>query len=203
MTNEAMQERCVRMPAELSEETKDLVAHFAEAVAAKLRAAEQKYGYATGWKDGDWMEECRDKLKRHLRKGDPRDVAAYCAFLWHHGAPTYDASDRDEVAEAGQRQCAEKAENRERQLRVEIKTLVDEKAALEARVAELLGLLEGIAPQKLTTAVAGYFEAQDAVIHIGADAAVFEAARIELEATLRQLQLPLASIDAALKEGGK
>jgi hypothetical protein len=25
---------------------------------------------------------------RHVHKGDPRDVAAYCAFLWHHGETT-------------------------------------------------------------------------------------------------------------------
>jgi hypothetical protein len=24
----------------------------------------------------------------HVAKGDPRDVAAYCAFLWHHGERT-------------------------------------------------------------------------------------------------------------------
>lgn len=110
MTADAMQERYVQMPAELSEATKDLVAHFAEAMAAKLRAAEQKYGYSTGWKDGDWMEECREKLKHHIRKGDPRDVAAYCAFLWFHGAPTYEPSDRDEVADAALRRRAEQAE---------------------------------------------------------------------------------------------
>ena len=26
------------------------------------------------------------ELRAHADKGDPRDVAAYCAFLWYHGA---------------------------------------------------------------------------------------------------------------------
>jgi hypothetical protein len=34
------------------------------------------------------MDECRAKLLEHVANGDPRDVAAYCAFLWHHGERT-------------------------------------------------------------------------------------------------------------------
>jgi len=68
--------------------TADLVRRFAEALADKLRAAEQKYGYSDGWASPDWMDECRQHLLEHVKKGDPRDVAAYCAFLWHHGAST-------------------------------------------------------------------------------------------------------------------
>ncbi len=34
------------------------------------------------------MEQCRNELVEHVKKGDPRDVAAYCAFLWHHGEKT-------------------------------------------------------------------------------------------------------------------
>ena len=67
----------------------DLVARFSAALLEKLKAAREKYGYGDeGWRDDDWMGECQIKLLSHLVKGDPRDVAAYCAFMWHHGWPT-------------------------------------------------------------------------------------------------------------------
>jgi hypothetical protein len=68
--------------------TADLVRRFAKALAEKLAKAEKKYGYSDGWLRTDWMDECRAKLMEHIDKGDPRDVAAYCAFLWHHGEST-------------------------------------------------------------------------------------------------------------------
>lgn len=70
------------------EATRDLVNRFAQALLEKLAAAEKKYGYTDGWLQSDWMDECRAKLMEHVAKGDPRDVAAYCAFLWHHGEST-------------------------------------------------------------------------------------------------------------------
>jgi hypothetical protein len=75
--------------------TADLMARFAHALTMKLAAAEVKYGYSDGWRSPDWLDECRAKLLEHVAKGDPRDVAAYCAFLWHHGwsaTPTARAS---------------------------------------------------------------------------------------------------------------
>lgn len=81
---------------ELHSGTADLVRRFSDALAAKLAAAEKKYGYSDGWKSNDWMDECRAMLIYHLDKGDPRDVAAYCAFLWHHGESTATpATERD------------------------------------------------------------------------------------------------------------
>lgn len=68
--------------------TINLVVRFARALAAKLAEAEVKYGYSDGWRSPDWMDECRANLIGHIAKGDPRDVAAYCAFLWHHGEST-------------------------------------------------------------------------------------------------------------------
>ncbi len=76
------------IPAGLHPRTADLVLRFASALAHKLHAAEQKYGHSDGWADHGWMDECRAQLLEHVRKGDPRDVAAYCAFLWHHGERT-------------------------------------------------------------------------------------------------------------------
>lgn len=68
--------------------TKAMVAEFATALATKLEWAEQKYGYRDNWLTDDWEAECRQKLLEHIRKGDPLDVAAYCAFMWKRGWPT-------------------------------------------------------------------------------------------------------------------
>jgi hypothetical protein len=61
----------------------DLVARFSRALLAKLRLA-QANG-RSGWERDDWEAACQKGLLRHIEKGDPRDVAAYCAFMWHHG----------------------------------------------------------------------------------------------------------------------
>jgi hypothetical protein len=70
----------------------DLVDRFSAALLAKLQAAREKYGYDEGWRESGWKADCQKHLIAHLAKGDPRDVAAYCAFMWHHGwrtiAPT-------------------------------------------------------------------------------------------------------------------
>ena len=72
----------------LHPKTAALVDRFAAALKEKLAAAEEKYGYSNGWATDDWMGECRKELRKHVAKGDPLDVAAYCAFLWHHGEAT-------------------------------------------------------------------------------------------------------------------
>ena len=68
--------------------TAALVNDFATALAEKLRKAELKYGYSNAWTNNGWMTECLADFHRHIAKGDPRDVAAYCAFMWHHGWKT-------------------------------------------------------------------------------------------------------------------
>jgi len=73
----------------LNPATADLVRRFSVALAGKLAQAERKYGYSDEWRRRDWLPECRAHLRAHLAKGDPRDVAGYCAFLWDHGEPTY------------------------------------------------------------------------------------------------------------------
>lgn len=75
----------IQLPVALHEDTQKLVVEFAEALAKKLMAAQKKYGYNNGWKHDDWEHRCGEELIEHVQKGDPRDVAAYCAFMWHHG----------------------------------------------------------------------------------------------------------------------
>jgi hypothetical protein len=78
----------LRIPEGLDWQTAQLVIDFASAMAEKLFAAQKKYGYDTGWTEKGWFDECRRKLREHTEKGDPRDVANYCAFLWYHKQST-------------------------------------------------------------------------------------------------------------------
>lgn len=54
------------------------------ALAEKLSAAEAKYGFEDHWQEAGWQGDLITQLLDHVRKGDPLDVAAYCAFAWHH-----------------------------------------------------------------------------------------------------------------------
>lgn len=78
------------VPEGLNPETTDLVLRFASALADKLYKAEQKYGRSTDWMKDEWYDDCLQSLWEHIEKGDPRDVAAYCDFMWHHGWVTTD-----------------------------------------------------------------------------------------------------------------
>lgn len=71
-------------PVGIEPTTLELVRSFAQAMAFKLRKAELKYDFGDSWKLNDWKEKCKRDLYAHLEKGDPMDVAAYCAFMWYH-----------------------------------------------------------------------------------------------------------------------
>lgn len=89
--------------------TADLVQRFTTALAEKLARAEKKYGYRDGWASPDCVDGCQAALREHLRKGDPRDVAAYCAFLWHHGAVTTMSWERPAYRQTPSPQAAQQA----------------------------------------------------------------------------------------------
>lgn len=75
-----------------------LVQRFARAMFDKLNKASNKHGFRLNpWMRNDWADELRSKLRECVTKGDPLDVAAYCAFAWHHGWPTATDADRKEV----------------------------------------------------------------------------------------------------------
>lgn len=76
------------MPGELHPDTQKLVADFCTALAEKLYKAQLKYGYDADWKQDGWPSQCQAHFHQHIAKGDPRDVAAYCAFMWYHGWKT-------------------------------------------------------------------------------------------------------------------
>ena len=81
-------EASIKIPRGMDGATAALVVAFAEALAEKLHKADNKYGYGDLWAREDWRRRCQGQLIKHLKKGDSRDVAAYCAFLWYHGWPT-------------------------------------------------------------------------------------------------------------------
>lgn len=76
------------MPLGLHPDTQKLVTDFCTALAEKLYKAQLKYGYDTDWKQDGWPSQCLAHFHQHIAKGDPRDVAAYCAFMWWHGWST-------------------------------------------------------------------------------------------------------------------
>jgi len=78
----------IKLPDGLHPSTVELVEGFTTALAEKLRSSEIKYGWSDGWKDADWRGKCLADFNHHIDKGDPRDVAAYCAFMWFHGWQT-------------------------------------------------------------------------------------------------------------------
>lgn len=90
------------IPEGLNRSTADLVLGFAKALAEKLHRSEQKYGWSDGWKESDWQEKCLADFHHHISKGDPRDVAAYCAFMWHHDWKT---SSPQQPADDGAQKC--------------------------------------------------------------------------------------------------
>lgn len=69
------------------DEIKTLVNQFSRALEDKLNRSEAKYGWNNGWMKMDWRHDLLRDLRLHVEKGDPLDVAAYCAFAWHHGWP--------------------------------------------------------------------------------------------------------------------
>ncbi len=86
-----------QFPTGLHSETVNLVRRFAVALAKKLRAAQDKYDVSDNWRRDDWEDECRADLYEHLAKGDPLDVAAYCAFMWQRKWVTFPSPSRPEV----------------------------------------------------------------------------------------------------------
>lgn len=81
--------------------TDKLVDDFAAALKDKLNKAREKYSYhGESWKESHLVDAMRCEMYKHLKKGDPRDVAAYCAFLWFHNASTYDGSNIVELQES-------------------------------------------------------------------------------------------------------
>ncbi len=111
----------------------DLVSRFSGALLAKLKAAEAKYGYNNAWMRDGWDATCQEHMIEHLAKGDPLDVAAYCAFMWHHGWATAPATPPQPAVSGEVREAA--------------KVALDLLDAEDARQSKLHDLLETIREQ--------------------------------------------------------
>jgi hypothetical protein len=75
----------------------EAVDRFAAAMKGKLLEARSKG--RSGWQDPNWTpEQISSALRKHVEKGDPRDVANYCMFLWARGAGIAPAQEVHPVA---------------------------------------------------------------------------------------------------------
>ncbi|MDE2096811.1 MAG: hypothetical protein KGL39_06150 [Patescibacteria group bacterium] len=70
-----------QVPRKLHPDSKALVKEIAYKLGVKLYKAEQKYGYSNNWLTDDWEHICQRELRKHIEKGDPLDVIAYCSFM--------------------------------------------------------------------------------------------------------------------------
>lgn len=80
-----MYTQAAETPEPFDADLENLVANFSKALLQKLYASEAKYNWQGGWKKDDWRDDLLKDIRKHVEKGDPRDVAAYAAFAWHHG----------------------------------------------------------------------------------------------------------------------
>jgi len=82
----------VEIPIGLNSETMELVLQFSAVMAKKLYKAQVEYEGrkepAEGWMNPDREQLYREQLRHHMEKGDPIDVANFCAFMWYHGWST-------------------------------------------------------------------------------------------------------------------
>lgn len=73
------------------------VDRFAAEMKAKLAAARAKG--RGGWDDDeDLQQHLSNLLREHVEKGDPRDVANFCCFLWNRGEPIQPAAGASGIA---------------------------------------------------------------------------------------------------------
>lgn len=96
---------CVAIPDGLHPDTRELVLDFAGKMAKKLHKAQIKYGFDNGWRHPNWdtakgndqfsdPTQCLIAFSHHIDKGDPVDVANYCAFMdWHGWSSKYLGTD--------------------------------------------------------------------------------------------------------------
>jgi hypothetical protein len=75
-------------PATMSPASRAMLENFFISVVRKFEIAEAKHNWQDAWRDAD-KTLLQAALAGHVRKGDPIDVAIYCAICEVHGWPTY------------------------------------------------------------------------------------------------------------------
>lgn len=166
----------------------DLVDRFAVALKEKLRAAEAKYGHDDAWLRDDWRDDLIRQLGEHVQKGDPRDVAAYCAFAWHHGwsvGPFSVSGENDEAPAEGAGEAIERIQSAISDLQAEHEVMKGpfdpEKWAVDVKVSDLLLLLRArsSAPEALGNLLAViHRDGGQRTLVVGVEQAAAEAEKI-------------------------
>lgn len=132
MQGDIMDHKCsisIPIPKGLHPDSVDLIKALSERITDKMFANQSKYGWTNEWKTRDWEQECRDEMRRHIEKGDPRDVAIYCAFMIYRNWPTSVPLTEEEEAEI--EKMVEETFRKEREEKAALKELVDERDALQ------------------------------------------------------------------------
>jgi len=73
---------------ELHPDSEKLLAFYIKELRLKMISNQKKYGYSNEWLTYDWEKECSMELRKHLDKGDPKDVAIYAMFMMYRGWST-------------------------------------------------------------------------------------------------------------------
>jgi hypothetical protein len=74
----------IGLPKDLHPDTKELLINFVQKMGQKLRETEIKHNYGNSWKYDNWQLKCGKDFITHIEKGNPIDVANYCAFMDYH-----------------------------------------------------------------------------------------------------------------------
>lgn len=85
---------------ELRDDFREILCRFNKVLLDKLLANERKYKFGYSWQESDWEEQLQRDLVAHVEKGDPRDVAIFGLFAWHHGWRTAPEQEADWQLEA-------------------------------------------------------------------------------------------------------
>ncbi|WP_202444511.1 hypothetical protein [Schauerella aestuarii] len=117
----------------------DAVDRFAEALKEKLAQARKKG--RSGWHECD-PRDLSTMLREHVEKGDPRDVANFCMFLWSLGQPISPILGLADHIES-LRRISERASN----AAPTPPTSAADAAELRARVLSEISTFAGMAPE--------------------------------------------------------
>lgn len=54
----------------------------------KMIKNQEKYGWSNEWLTENWEQECLSEMRKHIDKGDPKDIAIYAMFMIYRGWST-------------------------------------------------------------------------------------------------------------------
>jgi hypothetical protein len=75
-------------PDRLHSDSENLLKTVFEELRLKMISNQKKHGWSNEWLTDNWEDECLSQLRKHVDKGDPRDVAIYAMFMIYRGWST-------------------------------------------------------------------------------------------------------------------